>query len=151
MKMYRNILIADDGSTISKKGVEHGLSLAKALNAKVSVVLVTRPFPMEGMVDVTGWVAGENDKIRYEASQKEFSETVFAEARKLAEKIGVKADYVVASDHAPAEGILETAKKLGSDLIVMASHGRRGVGRLLLGSQTAEVVHSTTLPVLVVR
>lgn len=149
--MYRNILIADDGSTISKKGVEHGLSLAKALSAKVSVVLVTRPFPMEGMVDVTGWVAGENDKIRYEASQKEFSETVFAEARKLAEKIGVKADYVVASDHAPAEGILETAKKLGSDLIVMASHGRRGVGRLLLGSQTAEVVHSTTLPVLVVR
>ena len=149
--MYKHILIATDGSIVSEKGVDHGLALAKALGSKATVVLVTKPFPMEGMVDVTGWVPGDNDRIRYENSQKEFADTVFATARKSADKAGAQADYVQVSDHSPAEGILDTAKKQGCDIIVMASHGRRGVSRLLLGSQTAEVVHHSTIPVLVVR
>jgi nucleotide-binding universal stress UspA family protein len=149
--MYKHILVATDGSIISQKGVNHGLALAKALECKATVVIVTKPFPMEGVVDVTGWVSGENDKIRYENSQKEFAETVFGAARKSADKIGTEPDYLQVSDHSPAEGLLETAKKHDCDLIVMASHGRRGIGRLLLGSQTAEVVQSAAIPVLVVR
>lgn len=149
--MYKHILIATDGSILSVKGVDHGFALAKTLGTKATVVIVTKPFPMEGMVDVTGWVPGENDKIRYENSQKEFAATVFEAARKSADKIGAQADYLRVSDQSPAEGILDTAKKQGCDLIVMASHGRRGVSRLLLGSQTAEVVHHSAIPVLVVR
>ncbi len=149
--MYNNILIATDGSIISHKGVDHGLALAKALSCNATVVIVTKPFPMEGVIDVTGWVSGENDQIRYDASQKEFADTVLRDARKAAEKLGVEAKYMQVSDHSPAEGILATAKSQGCDLIVMASHGRRGIGRLLLGSQTAEVVHHSTVPVLVVR
>lgn len=149
--MYKNILIATDGSIVSQKGVDHGLSLAKELGSKATIVIVAKPFPMEGMVDVTGWVSGENDKIRYEISQNEFADIVFRSARKSADNIGVQAEYLQASDHSPAEGILDTAKKLGCDIIVMASHGRRGIGRLLLGSQTAEVVQRSAVPVLVVR
>ena len=149
--MYKHILIATDGSIASHKGVDHGLALAKSLSCKASLVVVTKPFPMAGIVDVTGWVSGEIDQIRYDASQKEFADTVLADARKAARKIGVEADYAQVSDHSAAEGILQAARDLGCDLIVMASHGRRGIGRLLLGSQTAEVVHHSTIPVLVVR
>lgn len=149
--MYKHILIATDGTIAAQKGVEHGLRLAKALNCKATVVTVTRPFPMAGVLDATGWVAGEADHIRYEAGQKEFAETVFKDARKSAEAAGIQPDYVRVSNHSPAEGLLEAAKAHGCDLIVMASHGRRGIGRLLLGSETAEVLHHSTIPVLVVR
>lgn len=149
--MYKHLLIATDGSTISHKGVEHGLGLAKALGSRATIVLITKPFPLEGVTEFTGWVPGENDKLRYEASQKEFVDTVFGDARKSADKVGASAEYIQVSSHSPAEGILDTAKDRGCDLIVMASHGRRGIGRLLLGSQTAEVVHHSGIPVLVVR
>jgi nucleotide-binding universal stress UspA family protein len=148
--MYKHILIATDGSTIAHKGVEHGLGLAKALNAKATVVFVSRPFPLGGM-EFTGWVAGENDLLRYEASVKEFAERVFGEAKAIAGRIGVTPAYVEVTSDSAAQGILDTAKKEGCDVIAMASHGRRGVGRLLLGSETAEVVHSAHIPVLVIR
>ncbi len=149
--MYKHILITTDGSIASHKGVDHGLALAKALSCKATVVIVTKPFPMAGMVDVTGWVSGENDQIRYEASQRDFADTVLGDAMKAAERIGAKAEFVQIPDHSPAEGILEAVATYGCDLIVMASHGRRGLGQLLLGSQTAEVVHRSKIPVLVVR
>lgn len=149
--MYRHILIATDGSELAKKGVGHGLGLAKALGVKATIVLITKPFPLEGVTDFTGWVPGKNDKLRYEASQKEFIDSVFGVARKLADDAGIEAEYINLYNHSAAEGILDAAKTHDCDAIVMASHGRRGLGRLLLGSQTAEVVQNATVPVLVVR
>ena len=87
----------------------------------------------------------------YDKVQDEFANRVFAGAKQAAEQHGVAVETIHVRNAQPAEAILETAKAQGCDLIVMASHGRRGLGRLLLGSQTSEVVTRSPLPVLVVR
>lgn len=148
--MYSHVLIATDGSIIAQKGVEHGLKLAKSVGGKATIVIVTKPYPLQGTT-VTGWVAGDNDIRRYDASQKEFADTVLGSAKQVADKIGIAPELLQVTADSAAEAIVEKAQELGCDLIVMASHGRRGVGRLLLGSQTAKVVQYAKTPVLVVR
>ncbi|PWK72711.1 universal stress protein [Aminobacter sp. AP02] len=148
--MYSHVLIATDGSIIAQKGVEHGLQLAKSVGSKATVVIVTKPYPLQATT-VTGWVAGDNDIRRYDASQKEFADTVLAAAKQTADKIGIAPELVQVTADSAADAIVEQGQELGCDLIVMASHGRRGVGRLLLGSQTAKVVQYAKTPVLVVR
>ncbi|MET3793560.1 universal stress protein [Aquamicrobium terrae] len=149
--MYSHILIATDGSELAQKGIDHGLSLAKALSAKVIFVMVTEPFPIAAGATASGWVAGPNDISRYEEGQKEFAGGLLEKARAAAEKMGVEAKVVHVADRWPADAIIEVAEEHGSNLIVMASHGRRGLGRLLLGSQTVEVLTHSKVPVLVVR
>ena len=139
--MYRHILITTDGSELAQRGVDHGFALAKSLDSKVTVLTVTEPYPLQSAATVDSWTT----------AQKEHAEAALARAKAAASKMGVNAELVQTSDASPAEAIVETAKKLDCNLIVMASHGRRGVSRLLLGSQTAEVVHSSAIPVLVVR
>jgi nucleotide-binding universal stress UspA family protein len=149
--LYKHILISTDGSELAQRGVDHGLSLAKALGSKVTIVTVTEAFSVQGTATVTGWVAGRNDIERYNADRAEFAKTILAPAKAGAEKMGVAADILHVSNDSAAEGIVESAEKHGCDLIVMSSHGRRGVQRLLLGSQTAEVLYASKIPVLVVR
>ncbi|MET3662524.1 universal stress protein [Aquamicrobium ahrensii] len=149
--MYTHILIATDGSELARKGVDHGLSLAKALSAKVTFVMVTEPFPVAAGATASGWVAGPNDISRYEEGQKEFAAGILENARSAADKMGVQADVEHLADRWPADAIIEVAEEKGANLIVMASHGRRGLGRLLLGSQTVEVLTHSKVPVLVVR
>ena len=149
--MYSHILIATDGSERAQMGVDHGISLAKALSAKVTFVMVTEPFPVAAGATASGWVAGPNDISRYEQGQKEFAGGILEKARAAAEKAGVTANVVHVADRWPSDAIVEIAAKEGSTLIVMASHGRRGLGRLLLGSQTVEVLTHSKVPVLVVR
>jgi len=84
-------------------------------------------------------------------AQRNHAEEALAAARAAAEKHGVTIETHQATNDSPAEAILEAATASGCDLIVMASHGRRGVRQLLLGSQTAEVVSCSEIPVLVVR
>jgi nucleotide-binding universal stress UspA family protein len=149
--MYTHILIATDGSELAQKGIDHGLSLAKALSAKVTFVMVTEPFPVAAGATASGWVAGPNDISRYEEGQKEFAGGILEKARAAAEKMGIKADVERLADRWPADAIIEIAEEKDANLIVMASHGRRGLGRLLLGSQTVEVLTHSKVPVLVVR
>jgi len=150
--MYTHILIATDGSELAQKGVDHGLSLAKNLGAKVTILTATEPFPYSASAGVAaGWVPGPDDVSLYEQGQKETADKLLADAKAAATAKGVTAETVQVPDTYPAEAIIETAKAKGCDLIVMASHGRRGLGRLILGSQTAEVLHASTVPVLVVR
>lgn len=139
--MYKHILIATDGSELAQKGVDQGLALAKDLGSTVKVISVADPYPLQSAITRESW----------NEAQKHHADAALNTARAAADRLGVKIDVVFASDHSPAEAIVDTSKKLGCDLIVMASHGRRGVSRLLLGSQTAEVVHSSSIPVLVVR
>ena len=87
----------------------------------------------------------------YDAGQKKWADGVLARAKAAADKLGVVAETVHVSDALPAEAIMETAKSRGCSLIAMSSHGRRGLGRLLLGSQTSEVLAHSPVPVLVVR
>ncbi|MBS3652422.1 universal stress protein [Pseudaminobacter sp. 19-2017] len=139
--MYSHILITTDGSELAQRGVDHGLSLAKNLASKVTVLTVTEPYPLQSAATVESWTN----------AQKEHAAAALAKAGSAASNMGLNAELLQTTNSSPAEAIVETAKQLGCSLIVMASHGRRGVSRLLLGSQTAEVVHYSAIPVLVVR
>jgi nucleotide-binding universal stress UspA family protein len=149
--MYKNILIATDGSELAQKGVDHGLSLANSLDAKVIVLTVTEPFPVYGMAGNFAWVGAPADIDSYNQSSKEFAEKVLGAAKEAAAKAGVAVETLHADDSTPAEAILATAEGKGCDLVVMASHGRRGLNRILLGSQTMEVVTHSKVPVLVIK
>jgi nucleotide-binding universal stress UspA family protein len=150
--MYNHILVSTDGSEVAQKGVDHGLSLAKSLGARVTVVTVTERFPIFAQSGIVGtWVPGPEEVARYDAAQKEMAEKVLAAAAAAAEKLGVPADTVHVPEDYPAEAIVELAKARDCSLIVMASHGRRGLRKLVLGSQTSEVLANSPVPVLVVR
>ncbi|MBX3584410.1 MAG: universal stress protein [Rhizobiaceae bacterium] len=149
--MYKHILISTDGSEVARKGVDHGLSLAKSLGANVTIVTVTEPFPYHASAAGAGWVPIPADISRYEEGQKQAAQKLLANVRESASRVGVSAAVLHVPDAQPAEAIVETAKTEGCSLIVMASHGRRGIGRLLLGSQTSEVLAHSPVPVLVVR
>ena len=149
--MYRHILIPTDGSELAGTGMKHGLSLAKSLGAKVTIVTVTEPFPIQATALGSGWVATQTDFERYAQGQKEYADSVLAAARATADAAGVGFDTAYVPDALPAAAIIDIATSRGCDLIVMASHGRRGVKRLLLGSQTTEVLANSKVPVLVVR
>ncbi|PSJ57335.1 universal stress protein [Pseudaminobacter soli (ex Li et al. 2025)] len=149
--MYKHILIATDGSDLAQKGVEQGLSLAKSLEAKVVALTVTEPFPVYGMAGNFAWVGSPADIEGYNQSSKEFAQRVLGAAKEAADKMGVQIEIMHADDSTPAEAILATSESKGCDLVVMASHGRRGLNRILLGSQTLEVVTHSKVPVLVVK
>ncbi|MEP9398694.1 universal stress protein [Mesorhizobium sp. KR2-14] len=149
--MYKHILIATDGSELAQKGVDHGLSLAKSLGGKVTIMTVTEPFPIYGMAGSFAWVGSPADIESYNASSKEFAEKVLGAAKEAADRMGVPAETIHADDSTPAEAILAMAEAKDCSLIVMASHGRRGLGRMLLGSQTLEVLTHSKVPVLVVK
>lgn len=149
--MYSHILISTDGSDVAQRGVDHGLSLAKRLDAKVTIITVTEPFPFHASAAGAGWVPIPEDISGYEAGQKKAADKLLASVQESAAKFGVSADVLHVPDARPAEAIVEAAKSRGCSLIVMASHGRRGLGRLLLGSQTSEVLAHSPVPVLVVR
>lgn len=146
--MYTHILIPTDGSEFAQKGVDHGLSLAKALGSKVTTITVTGPFPIP--IGGAAWVIRPEDIARYSADCRKAAEALLAPIKATAEKMGIVADTIHVPDTRPATAILETAKRTQCNLIVMASHGRRGVERILLGSQAAEVVTSSQVPVLIV-
>jgi len=141
--MYANILVSTDGSDVAKKGVKHGIALAKVLNAKVTVITVTEP--------PENLIPSKEEFDRFDATCKERAGKVLDEARAMAEQIGTSAELLHVPNEHPATAIIETARSRGCDLIVMASHGRRGLRKLFLGSQTSEVLADGSVPVLVVH
>lgn len=148
--MYKHILIATDGSELAAKGMEHGMALAAPLGAKVTVLTVTEP--LKARAAQAAIAGGVRDPVaRYDQAIDETMKERFAEIEKRAEAHGVEVELVHEIDEYPAEAIVRSAKLHNCDLIVMSSHGRRGARRLILGSQTSEVVTHTTIPVLVIR
>ena len=145
--MYRNILIATDGSSLAARAVEHGTNLAKALGAKVLLLTVTERFHLFAM---------EADQLEEtpnsfrEHMQRQADHTL-AEAAEIARNLGVEATTLQMDDDAPYRAIIRIAEDHVCNLIVMASHGRGGVSALLLGSETMKVLHHSNLPVLVAR
>lgn len=145
--MYRHILIATDGSEVGQKGVEHGISLARDLSARATVITVTEPYPIyAGYPGATGTML-----IDYGTGQQETANAILAAAGQIANSAGLGVETVHVADSQPAEAIIESAKSRNCDLIVMGSHGRRGASRILIGSKTWEVVAQSHVPVLVVR
>jgi nucleotide-binding universal stress UspA family protein len=145
--MYKHILVATDGSDLAAKAVTQALGLAKALGAKVTAVTVSEPWTTM----VVGEAALAFPVDEYEKAARANAEKALAGVKDAAAKAGMALEAVHVPDQFPAEGILSTAKNKGCDLIVMASHGRRGLSRLLLGSQAVAVVTNSTIPVLVCR
>ncbi|MBO9518257.1 MAG: universal stress protein [Porphyrobacter sp.] len=146
--MYRHILIATDGSDIAQKGVDHGLAVAKAFGARVTVVAVAEsqlPY-LAAVADVSVFESQEHAAV-----QRAISEKILTAVSDEARAASVKVDTVCLENVSPAEAIVETARTLGCDLITLSSHGRRGLPRMILGSVASEVLVLSSVPVLVVR
>lgn len=145
--MYKHLLIATDGSELSQKAIDQGLALAKALGAEATVVTVTEPWDVvvvpEAMIAFPP--AGYDEGVAASAA------AILSRAKEAAREIGMDCATVHVKDRHTAEGIAETAAARGCDLIVMASHGRRGLRRLVLGSITNEVATHGDTPVLICR
>ncbi|GAB3066710.1 universal stress protein [Stenotrophomonas tumulicola] len=148
--MYKRILIATDGSELADKGLLKGLELAKDLDAEVDIVTVSEPWAV-GMYDAMGWSVGYMNSPEYKADRDENAQKVLQPALAKAQAQGIRANGVHVLDRYAADGIIDSAEEHRSDLIVMTSHGRRGVSRVLLGSQTTEVLARSQIPVLVIR
>jgi len=148
--MYRNILIAIDGSDLAGKAVEHGVRLAREMGAAVTFVTVTEMWSaLEMAAEVGGGTA--NPMEAFEEMAEKSAQEILAAAKAVGQEAGIDCETLHVLYRAPAEGIITTANEKGCDLIVMASHGRRGLNRILLGSQTTEVLAHSKVPVLVVR
>ena len=148
--MYKHILIATDGSELATKALEHGLALAKQHGARVTVVTVTEPWSAMDMAHAAR--QGQTDPIgQFENISAAAANRILDEAIRRGSAHGLTCDRVHIPDQHPAEGIVSTVKDKGCDLIVMASHGRRGATRVLLGSQANEVLTHCSVPALIVR
>jgi nucleotide-binding universal stress UspA family protein len=148
--MYKKIMIATDGSEPSAKAVEHGVGLAKATGAKVVIVNVTEIW--SALEVARAAESGISDPVeQYEKLADRAAEKTLAAAAAVAKKGGVDAETLHVRDQAAAEGIVTAAKDNNCDLIVTGTHGRRGINRMILGSQAIKVLHHSEIPVLVVR
>jgi nucleotide-binding universal stress UspA family protein len=146
--MYKNILIATDGSTLADNAVSHGLSLAKSVGAKVTVVIVEAPFSVYDVPESKIHQMSEAFAL-HAAHTKQHAAKVLNEAADRAKQAGVACDTVQVEHDHPYQAIIAAAKDKGCDLIVMASHGRSGISAVLLGSVTNKVLTHTSIPVLV--
>ena len=134
--MYTHILIPTDGSELAGKGVQHGVALAKRIGAKVTILTVLPP----DMITTDR----EMIEIRKERMQKQLDAVAMQTAGVACETIQVEHEH-------PYQAIIDTADSKGCDLIVMASHGRRGISAIVIGSETVKVLTHCKIPVLVYR
>lgn len=149
--MYNRILISTDGSEIGQKGVDHGLELAKAMGLEATIITVTEGFPFYSSSVGYDLAWSDNALTEYSEGQKKMADGILARARQDAERLGVAVETIHVPEAQVAEAIISTAQKRNCGIIVMASHGRRGLGRIVLGSKTTEVLTHSDIPVLVVR
>jgi nucleotide-binding universal stress UspA family protein len=143
--MYTNILIATDGSELAGNAVQHGIALAMRIGAKVTVLTVSPPFH----VFTTDTQMIEDTAAQYQARMQQRAEKILGAVAHLAQAAGVVCETVHVEHEHPYQAIIDTAASRGCDLIVMASHGRRGISAIVLGSETVKVLTHSKIPVLV--
>jgi nucleotide-binding universal stress UspA family protein len=144
--MYRHILIPTDGSELAEHAVTHGLSLAKFLGAKVTVIIVEeQPGALFALSDPAVGVAF----VELTEQLKKHAASVLDRAANAAKRAGVPCETIQMQDVQPYEAIIATATDRGCDLIVMASHGRSGLSAVVLGSVTNKVLTHAKTHVLV--
>lgn len=144
--MFKHILVPVDGSATSLTAVSKAAELAQAFGSEVTAVYVLDPYPFTGV------------GADFAYGQAQYLSAATAEANKALEDVsqamansGVTVHTLVGEGHAVHEGIVRVAEKVGADLIVMGSHGRRGLQKLVLGSVAQRVLQTAHVPVLVVR
>lgn len=147
--MYKKILVATDGSTLSKKAVSSAIAMAALMEAELVALKVVARYPQSYF---EGGLAVQASEInRVEKQWVDHGQAIVDAVQKAAEAKGVKAKAVAVKSDVISDAIIATAKKHKCDLIVMASHGRKGIKRVLLGSETQQVLTHTHIPVLVLR
>lgn len=144
--MFKQILVPVDGSGTALLAVEKAVALARAFGSKIALVNVIDYYPFVGIG--ADYALGQNE---YTAAATASANHALASAAEAVQGAGLPCDRRVIEGHVVHEGILEAATTFGADLIVMGSHGRHGIEKLLLGSVTQRLLAHTTLPVLVVR
>ncbi|MBI5718220.1 MAG: universal stress protein [Burkholderiales bacterium] len=147
--MYKHLLIPTDGSAPSAHAIAHGVAVAKATGARVTGIFVApapTPLVFEGLLPV-GYVQPEEHAAMSAAAAARYLGAI----EKAAQQAGVPYEGVTVTGEYAADAILEAAVKRKCDLIVMASHGRRGLAHALLGSETQKVLSRAKIPVLVCR
>lgn len=146
--MLKHILLATDGSAASDKAAVYAVNLARTCGAKLTALHAVNPYPYEGVGEEnhTGLMA-------YAAAAQQEAAVANTKVAALCAQDGAPVDFhtAVVESKAVATAIVEYAQSKGVDLIVVGSHGRSGIARMLLGSVTARVLAESTLPVLVVR
>ncbi len=158
--MFRRILLPTDGSPLSRKAIESGIALAKAVNAGVVALYVTPRLSFHEILEIHEddelWGAKEAEEAKKALSHSEELSRCLAKkylsfVEKKGREAGLEYEAVHVSGESPADGIVKTAEEKGCDLIVMASHGRSGITGALLGSVTRKVLGHSKVPVLVYR
>ena len=144
--MYKRILFPTDGSDITTKAMQSAIGLAKLCGAQIEALAVMEPFPYSAISEMQPVPPQE-----FLDAQKRVAEARIQVVTAAAAAAGVPCSGTAVEALHPWEAILDQGKAAGCDLVVMASHGRRGVSALLLGSETQKVLTHSTLPVLVVR
>lgn len=145
--MYKKILVATDGSALSDLAVAHAVALAAALRAALVVLTASEPFHL--FTTEADQIADTEDEYRRQSQRR--AEVLLSRAAAKAAVAGIEAVRVHVEDDHPFHAIIATAQAQGCDLIVMASHGRRGLSAVVLGSETTKVLTHSGIPVLVVR
>ena len=144
--MFKHILVPVDGSATAQLAVEKVIGLAKAFGSQVSAIFVIDPYPFTGVG--TDFAYGQAEYLS--AATAEANAAIKA-TQAAFDAVGLQVDASVVESHSPWRGIVEAAESTQADLIVMGSHGRSGLEKLVLGSVTQAVLAHTRLPVLVVR
>ena len=144
--MYQRILVPTDGSDLTAKAVQTAMDLAHRLGASVYAVSVTDPYPFSPLAET----APIEPQAYLDAAQRIASQRL-QDVKVAAAGAGVHCETLSVEAAQPWRGVVDIAEQVRADLIVMASHGRRGVSALLLGSETQKVLTHSRIPVLVVR
>lgn len=144
--MYKRILVPTDGSDITKKAIATAVELARTLGAQLHAVSVKEPFPYSAISEIQPTPPQE-----FYDAQERIAASRVADVQQACQGAGVPCVGQTLEAPHPWEAIIDQARRNDCDLIVMASHGRRGVSALLLGSETQKVLTHTTVPVLIVR
>jgi nucleotide-binding universal stress UspA family protein len=148
--MYKHILLPTDGSKLSAKAIKQGIQFAKSIGANLTALHVTHEY--RAMMD-DGFIApaAATFRKRFEEESLKRSKAILEGVKSEALAAGVSCEGVSVISDLPYDAIIKQAKKAKCDLIMMASHGRKGLSSILLGSETAKVLTHSTIPVLVVR
>ena len=148
--MYRRILVATDGTALAAKAVDHALNLAKSVGAKVVALTVTELWSISDMATMAE-LGDKHPVDEYEEVAESEAHVILEAVADKAKAQGVDCELVHVPDSRPADAILRTATDKGCDLIVLSTHARTGLARLIVGSAAADVVAESKVPVLICR
>lgn len=149
--MYKHILVPTDGSALSDKAVEAAIKLAKLASAHITAFHAIEPYPLQGAYAAEASGVAELQPEIFAERSEEYAKRVLEAVAAAAAAAGVQCTTTSASSRSASQAIIDKARAENCDLIVMASHGRRGLEGFLLGSETQKVLTHSTIPVLVYR